>query len=278
MRDLSRPLEECLQAMQEKRNLQDVLRRYPADRDQLIGMLRLSVDLSTLGAPAPDPAFRLRARNRMLAVAAHRRHDKPRGWFSGLPRPAIRLAFAGAFAVALLVGSLTAAAASDSSLPGDPLYGVKLGIERVQLAATLDSTARARLQLHFAGIRLDEAQRLFALGRRQEAVLLVNQYDAAVAEFTQSVSTTALDKQAISELSRLVEERQAHDDASLNALAGSLSQRGDSEGAAAVARTQSHVDQAWKGSKNDLQAHGTQKSGQPQDAHTVRPSTSNSAR
>ena len=44
MRDLSRPLEECLQAMQEKRNLQDILRRYPAERDELIGLLRLSGD------------------------------------------------------------------------------------------------------------------------------------------------------------------------------------------------------------------------------------------
>jgi hypothetical protein len=72
VRDLTKPLEECLQAMGEKRNLQEVLRRYPAERDQLIELLRLSVDLGVLApsAPAPDPAFRLRARNRMLAAAA----------------------------------------------------------------------------------------------------------------------------------------------------------------------------------------------------------------
>ena len=75
MRDLSQPLEECLQAMGEKRNLQEVLRRYPAERDQLIELLRLSVDLGGLApsTPAADPAFRLRARNRMLATAAQRR-------------------------------------------------------------------------------------------------------------------------------------------------------------------------------------------------------------
>jgi Domain of unknown function (DUF5667) len=274
VRDLSRPLEECLEAMQDKRNLQDVLRRYPADRDELIGMLRLSVDLSSLGAPAPDPAFRLRARNRMLAEAVQRRHAQRPQPFARLPRPVIRLAFAGALAVALLVGGLTAAAASDNSLPGDPLYGVKLGVERVQLTATLDSAARARLQLHYAELRLSEAQRLFALGRAQEAVRLVSQYDAAVAEFSHSVSTNSFDNRAISELSRLVEERRVHDDASLNALAGSLSQRGDRDGAAAVARTQSHVDQALNGSNNDLQAHSTQKSGQPQDTHAVKPPNS----
>src|ERR1700682_3067795 len=78
VRDLTKPLEECLQAMGEKRNLQEVLRRYPAQRDQLIELLRLSVDLGTLApsSPAPDPAFRLRARNLMLATAAQRRRAR----------------------------------------------------------------------------------------------------------------------------------------------------------------------------------------------------------
>lgn len=263
MRDLSRPFEECLQAMQERRNLQEVLRRYPADRDELVGLLRLSVDLSSLGAPAPDPAFRLRARNRMLALAEQRRHAHRRSWLPRLPKPAARLALAGAFAAALVIGAVTAAAASDSSLPGDPLYGVKLQIERVQLAATLDAAARARLQLHFADVRLSEAQRLYALGRPRDAVLLINQYDAAVGVFSKSVATTPLDERTVRELSRLVEERQAQADASLNALAGSFNQRGDSDDAAAVARTQTHVDEALKGSKKDLQAHNTQKATEP---------------
>jgi len=271
VRDLSRPLEECLQAMKEKRNLQDVLRRYPSDREELIGLLRLSVDLGSLGAPAADPAFRLRARNRMLAVAAQRRQVQRRNPFAGLPRPVVRLSLAGAFAVALLVGGLTAASASDRSLPGDPLYGVKLEIERVQLAATFDSTARARLQLHFADVRLNEAQRLYAMGRQQDAVRLVGQYDAAVSQFTRSVATSTFDARAVSELSRLVEERQAQADASLNALAGSFSQRGDSEGAAAVARTRTHVDEALRGSKKDMQARDAQRSGQP-GAHAVKSS------
>lgn len=254
--------------MEEKRTLQDVLRRYPAERDELIGLLRLSVDLSTLGAPAADPAFRLRARNRMLAYA-DRRHSRRRGWLPRLPRPAARLALAGAFAAALLVGAVTTAAASNNSLPGDPLYGVKLDIERVQLATTLDSAARARLQLQFADVRLEEAQRLYALGRQREALALVTQYDAAVGQFSQSVSATPFDDRAVSELSRLVEERQAHADASLNALAKSLDERGDREGAAAVTRTQSHVDEAFSGSDRSMQAHQTQPGGD-QNGHAIK--------
>ena len=270
MRDLSRPLDECLKAVQEKRNLHEILRRYPADREELIGLLQLSLDLNGLGAPAADPAFRLRARNRMLAVAAQRRQARQRGPFSMLPRPVVRLAFAGGFAVALAVGGLTAAAASDQSLPGDPLYGVKLGAEHVQLALTFDTANRARLQLHFADVRLDEAQRLFAMGRTQEAVRLVSQYDAAVAQFNQSVAGTALDTSAISDLSRLVEARQEQEDARLNALAGSLNAHGDAESAAIVARAQAHVDEAFKGSKHDLQAHQSESPGS-QASHPAKP-------
>jgi hypothetical protein len=242
--------------MDDKHNLQEVLRRYPADRDELIALLRLSVDLGGLEAPAADPAFRLRARNRMLAAAAHRRQARRWNPFAALPRPVVRLAYTGAIAVALAAGGVSAAAASGDSLPGDPLYGVKLGVERVQLATTFDSAARARLQLQFADVRLAEAQRLFAMGRVKDGVRGMAQYDTAVMQFNQSIAGTALDSRQVDDLSRLMDDRAARADASLSELAGSLAARGDPEAAAAVTRTKSHVDQAMSGSKRDLQSRG----------------------
>jgi len=268
VRDLTRPLQECLTAMDDKHDLQEVLRRYPAERDELIALLRLSVDLGGLEAPAADPAFRLRARNRMLAAAAHRRQARRRNPLAALPRPVVRVAYAGALAAALLVGGVTAAAASSDSLPGDPLYGVKLGIEQAQLATTFDSAARARLQLQFTDVRLAEAQRLFALGRVKDGVREMAQYDTAVTQFNQSIAGTTLDTREADDLSRLMDDRAAHADASLTELAGSLAARGNAEAAAAVARTQSHVDQAMSGSKRDLQSRGA--ASQPSD-HQAKP-------
>jgi len=262
--DLSRPLQECLEAMDEKRNLQDVLRRYPADRNELVTLLRLSVDLGGLGAPTADPAFRLRARNRMLASAAAR-HRRWR-WNLGIavPRPLSRLALAGACLAALMLASLTAAAASANSLPGDPLYAIKLGIERAQLATTFDSGARARLQLHFADVRLDEAQHLFALGRVQDGVRLMDQYDSAVTQFDRSIAASALDTRTAEDLARFMDDRAARADASVKRLAGSLAASGDQDTAAAISRTQSHVDQTLRGSKHDLQARSGSQSGDHQ--------------
>jgi uncharacterized protein DUF5667 len=266
VRDLSGPLQECLEAV-EKRNLPEVLRRYPGDRDELVALLRLSVDLSGLGAPAADPAFRLRARNQMLAAAARQRQARRWNPLRSWPRPAVRLAFAGALVAALLVGGLTAVAASDGSLPGDPLYAVKLGTEQAQLSLTFNPAERARLQLHFAELRLQEAQRLFAAGRKADGMRLVSQYDAAVALFDRSVASSALDNQASSALTRYLTERQAHADASLDAMAGSLSAGGDAQSAAIVTKTHAHVDQAFNGSKHDLQA----RSSDHQDTRPAKP-------
>ena len=268
MRDLTGPLQECLAALDDKHNLQEVLRRYPADRDELIAMLRLSIDLGALEAPAADPGFRLRARNRMLAAAVHRRQARRWNPLAALPRPVVRVAFIGALAAALLVGGLTAAAASDNSLPGDPLYGVKLGVERARLATTLDSAARARLELQFADVRLAEAQRLFAAGRVQDGVRGMAQYDTAVTQFNRSIARSTLDSSAADDLGRTLDDRAARADASLKELAGSLAAGGDAEAAAVVARTQSHVEQAWRGSKNDLHSRGT--AGQPSN-HQSKP-------
>jgi CHASE3 domain sensor protein len=83
------------------------------------------------------------------------------------------------------------------------------------------------------------------------------QYDTAVTQFHQSIAGTALDTSAVDELSRFMDDRAARADASLKELAGTLAAGGNTEAAAAVARTQSHVDQSWRGSKHDLQSRGS---------------------
>ena len=269
MRDLTQPLEECLRAMGERRNLQEVLRRYPTERDQLIELLRLSVDFGGLApsGPAADPAFRLRARNRMLAAAAQRRRARRWNPLGALPRPAARLAFAGALAAALLVGGLTSAAASGNSLPGDPFYPIKLGVERVQLAITFDAAARARLHAQFAEVRLSEAKRLIAMGRVQEGVSQVDQYDSAVAQFNSTLAGTTFDDSVIADLRRFLKDHEASADASLQSLAGSLEAGGQTQAAAAVVRTQSHADQTWNGSERNLQARGATPPGDRSPSH-----------
>lgn len=256
MPDTSRLLEACLQAMAGRQDLHQLLRRDPAERDELVTLLRLAADLGRLGPPSADPAVRLRVRNRMLAAAARRRRVRRWNPFALAPRPVRRMAAVGAIAAGLVLGGLTAAGASGSALPGDPLYAVKIGLEKAQLVTTVDSAAHARLELRSADARLAEARALFQRGRVQDGVRLVGQYDAALARFNVGVADRAIDDRAASELSRSLDERHAQDAASLRALAGSIGP--DPQVKAAVAQTQSRVDQAWRGSKESLRSRTAQ--------------------
>lgn len=255
MPDTARALDECLQALQDQRNLQDVLRRYPHQRDELIALLRLSVDLNELSTvPPADPAFRLRARNRMLSTAARRRGGRwtPAGIARRLlPRPAVRAAGLALAAGVLVVTGLTVAAAD--SLPGQPLYVVKTGFEQVQLAVTLDAGANARLRLQLAERRLQEAQRLIALGQVGEGLRLINEYDSEVGRADQSLATATLDQADAGDLVRFLGDRQVQDDARLNDLARGLQAHGNAQAAAAVTRARGHADKAYSGRQRALE-------------------------
>ncbi len=258
MPDRARMLDDCLEALREQRNLPAVLRRYPDQRGELVSLLRLSVQLSELSpAPASDPAFRLRARNQMLALAARRRAGRwtPSGMarrFSA--RPGLRLALGGAVATAVALGGLTAAAAD--SLPGQPLYGYKTGLEQLQLALTLDPNANARLRLSFAERRLEEAQQLIAKGQVAEGVRLVDQYDSDVGRADQSLADAAINERDAGAIASFLGDRQAQADARLQALTGSLESGGDAQAATAVARARSHADGALAARRDALRTRG----------------------
>jgi hypothetical protein len=243
---LERALEEGLEALNGRRNLQEVLRRHPEDRDELISLLRLSIDVGRLPQPAPDPAFRLRARNRMLASAQERRRRRRPALVSAL-RPAL----AAAAVLVALTGGMTVAASN--SLPGEPLYGVKIGLEQVRLTATFNPADRARLRLNLADRRLDEAQRLVALGRVEDAVTAVDHYDQDVSEFDQALSPQALTQQEAGVIERLLGDRQLSSTRRLQSLAGSLTAQGKPQAAAAVSHATTRATQTLGNSKKRLE-------------------------
>jgi hypothetical protein len=224
----------------------------------MVSLLRLSVQLSELSpAPVPDPAFRLRARNRMLSLAAERRASRwsPSGVARRLTaRPGLRLALSGAAVAAFAFGGLTVAAAG--SLPGQPLYGYKTGLEEVQLALTLDPNANAQLRLSFAQRRLEEAKQLIARGQVAAGVSLVDQYERAVGQADQSLAAAAIDDRAAAATARYLGDRQAQADAQLQALAGTLESGGDSQAAREVARARTHSDGALAARQEKLRARG----------------------
>jgi hypothetical protein len=159
-------------------SLQDCLDRYPDMRQELEPLLRVALSINEPADTRPSDAFKIRARvNLMEHIHASQTGKKTvsvpsqagirHGWFTGWAR-----AVAIAVAVILVISAAGAgtAYASQSSLPGDNLYSVKLGTEQLQRMVTFDDAAEVELELKFASTRLDELEELASMPSDQTAM------------------------------------------------------------------------------------------------------------
>jgi len=158
--------------------MNSVPRRYPDPTESNDPQIReLLMSLATLEvAPLPRAHFRAELRAQLVAVAPRlvaegladnpATKQVPQAWPSSagsravahlrernLARP-LAIAASIVTVLALLLGGATWV--SRKSLPGDALYGLKRAGENFQEAMTSGDTARAKLQLSFAGKRYDE--------------------------------------------------------------------------------------------------------------------------
>ncbi|CAL9492223.1 hypothetical protein SUDANB106_03287 [Streptomyces sp. enrichment culture] len=132
-----------------------------AQRAQLLAAVENAFAGSGEGASVPGPRSARTGRG-----GAHR--ASPLGPLSRL-RPRTRLTkglAAGGLGFGVAAGALSGAAvASTDALPGDTLYGLKLGVEDLRLGMAGDEADRGRVHLNHASTRLNEARRLLERGR-----------------------------------------------------------------------------------------------------------------
>ena len=70
--------------------------------------------------------------------------------------------------ITVLIGGFFTVNASASSLPGDSLYGLKLGLEQTRLSLSFDDDSKAELELEFEDERLSEVAELLGDGREED--------------------------------------------------------------------------------------------------------------
>jgi hypothetical protein len=135
-----------------------------------------------LERPVMREAFRSELRSRLLTEASVVLARG--GRTSWLSHTWLRPAFAAAAAFIIVVGGATTA--SGSSLPGDPLYGLKRTTEDVQVLLTFDDVARMALLSELTDRRLDDLAKI-AAQHPAAAPTATSEYADAVERFNDAV-------------------------------------------------------------------------------------------
>jgi hypothetical protein len=171
---MSRKIEEafndCFERLLCGESLESCVSRYPEFADELDSMLRTTFDIKRRAYPIqPRPEFKYWGRTRLQNIqestsrqqAAHRSSS-----FNFRRNLAISMA---ALLVFLIASSGTAAASSDA-LPDQPLYGVKLAVEQVQLTLTPSDSAKAELYASLAEKRAQEIAVMANQGKTDKVI------------------------------------------------------------------------------------------------------------
>lgn len=105
-------------------------------------------------------------------------------------------------ALALVLASGLTVNAAFYSLPGGPLYRVKLAFERTQLALVSDSSRKAELKVEFVRNRVEEIEKMVAgnqaVGPTQHQVTkVVSRFTEQVASVRQDIQHTAVNQRTV---------------------------------------------------------------------------------
>lgn len=158
-----------------------LLETGPADDGEGDVELRALAALArSLDTPSgrPDPAFKAELRAVLVEEARAQAALAPRllprvrnRWAATIERwrYSTRLAAGGLAAAVALSSGGGVAIAAERSLPDGPLYGVKLALDEVRATLTFDDVARGERHLDNAQERVEEAERVVALGDERAA-------------------------------------------------------------------------------------------------------------
>jgi hypothetical protein len=167
-------LEDCLAAIQRGEDIESCLARHPGLAADLRPLLAAAAEAESLVVHAVPAEVTRRGRARLLNQAAELRERAVSARTSPAVgfrfRRSLRLAVSvfAALLVAFMVGGVGLVFASSGSLPGDPLYRVKLSWEDFRLQWERDPQSRDALEHHFEQERVGEVDELIKEGRAEE--------------------------------------------------------------------------------------------------------------
>jgi hypothetical protein len=161
-------LDECLERiLVDGETVARCLERYPEYAAELEPLLQTAMITSQAVDIQPSPEFKARARFQLRTEMARADVKKRRSVFAWQPRWAV--AVLTVMVVVLLGGGTVLAAGSDDTIPGNPLYAVKLATENVRLALSPSDVAKVQVYNTLVDRRMAEIERLMERGKTELA-------------------------------------------------------------------------------------------------------------
>ena len=173
-------LNECLEnLLAGKETGEQCLQRYPEYATELEPLLRTATIMNKAVDVKPSADFRARARYQLQSMMAESKAPKRATRF--VPRWAIAVC---AVLLVFVLGGGTVLAA-DGSMPGNPLYAVKLATENLSIKLAGSEEKKVELYATFADRRVMEMTQLVEDGKTQYleiSVQRLNNYYAKISE------------------------------------------------------------------------------------------------
>lgn len=165
-KEIDNILDECLERLLVKgETVEQCLESYPEHAAELGPLLRTALATSNALDIQPSTDFMARARYQLYAEFDRVQVRWRKSIFGWQPRWALIVVVVLAV---LLVGGGTVVAA-DSSMPGSPLYPVKLATENIRLKLSLSDVRKAELYAALADRRVAEIAYMIEKGKSQLA-------------------------------------------------------------------------------------------------------------
>jgi hypothetical protein len=225
-------LQHCLDLiLNEKRSVEEALRLYPQEAEELGPLIAqaLFLRINSSGFD-PDPQFVQASKQRLLRQLSETQSSiqKPAarnlwwGWLfdlRGNRTLALRFAVAVILVLCLFGGGTGVAFASQGSIPGEPLYSVKIGLEDLTLALTLDQSHTAVLNMQYAERRLAEIRSLQTQGHLDLVAPALLNYQKHVEQATRLMDQIVQkDPAKGAQIANVVQEKIANQLIALNGL------------------------------------------------------------
>ena len=152
-------LNECLERLLSgTETIKQCLQRYPDDASELEPLLRTAASIHKAVDVTPSPELKARVLYNLRLKMAEVGKPRRASWWGLQPR------WASAAVAVMLVFVLGGGAvlAADSSMPGSPLYPIKIITENISLKLASSDIEKAELSLTFADRRVEEMDYMMA--------------------------------------------------------------------------------------------------------------------